>query len=202
MSCYVCLRGHDAQKLPFLCPVDARNHIYSDRVKILQLLTENEALRSQINTLIDGAEPVDAGEAAQILADDGTRQILRSADKVRREIRDAKEEIRQMKAANSDRRSQLVAASQGVSDRRLKDQRDVEKSTQMFSFRWSQSAEDMAGTRAFLCREAVKLYGLKRIRQGGSGRYEYVLGRLPIVDLRDMECKSNVARVTPLLPLC
>lgn len=198
MSCYVCLRRHDAQKLPFLCPVDARNHIYSDRVKNLQLLTENEGLRSQINTLIDDAEPVEAGAAAQSLADDSTRQILQSADKVRREIRDAKEEIRQRKAANSDRRAQLATACLGVADRRLKDQRDVEKSTQMFNFRWSQSAEDMAGTRAFLCREAVKLYGLKRIRKGGSGRYEYVLGRLPIVDLRDMECKSYVAHAASL----
>ncbi|KAJ3495569.1 hypothetical protein NLG97_g3302 [Lecanicillium saksenae] len=190
MSCYVCLHEHDAQKLPFLCPVDARNHIYSDRLKNLQLLVENEGLRSQINTLIDGSEPVASGTAAQTLADDSTRQILESANKVRREIRDAKEEVRQRRAAISARRSQLAAAAQGVSDRRLKDQRDVEKSTQMFNFRWSQSAEDMAGTRAFLCREAVKLYGLKRTRKGSSGRYEYLLGRLPIVDLSNMESQS------------
>ncbi|EGX92732.1 hypothetical protein CCM_04105 [Cordyceps militaris CM01] len=198
MSCYVCLRSHDAQKLPFLCPVDARNHIYSDRIKNAQLLVENESLRSQINTLIDGAEAVDAAAAAQTLADDSTRQIRDSADKVRRQIRDAKEEIRQRKAAISARRSMLATASQGVSDRRLKDQRDVEKSTQMFNFRWSQSAEDMAGTRAFLCREAVKLYGLKRTRKGTSGRYEYLLGRLPIVDLRDMESQAPEAISTSL----
>lgn len=190
MSCYVCLREHDAQKLPFLCPVDARNHIYSDRIKNLQLLVENEGLRGQINTLIDGAEAVDAGTAAETLADDGTRQILHSADSVRRQIRDAKEEIRQRRAAISARRSQLAAASQGVSDRRLKDYNDVEKSTQIFNFRWSKTADEMVSTRIFLCREAIKLYGLKRIRKGSSGRYEYALGRLPIVDLCDMECKS------------
>ena len=182
------MRGHDAQKLPFLCPVDARNYIYSDRIRNSQLLVENESLRSEINTLMDGTEAVDTSAAAQTLADAGTRQLLDSADRVRRQIRDAKEEIRQRRAAISARRSQLATASHGVSDCRLKDQRDVEKSTQMFNFRWSQSAEDMAGTRAFLCREAVKLYGLKRTRKGGSGRYEYMLGKLPVVDLRDIEC--------------
>ncbi|TQV96106.1 hypothetical protein V2A60_003445 [Cordyceps javanica] len=190
MSCYVCMRGHDAQKLPFLCPVDARNYIYSDRIRNSQLLVENESLRSEINTLMDGTEAVDTSAAAQTLADAGTRQLLDSADRVRRQIRDAKEEIRQRRAAISARRSQLATASHGVSDCRLKDQRDVEKSTQMFNFRWSQSAEDMAGTRAFLCREAVKLYGLKRTRKGGSGRYEYMLGKLPVVDLRDIESQT------------
>ncbi|OAA68927.1 UV radiation resistance protein/autophagy-related protein 14 [Cordyceps fumosorosea ARSEF 2679] len=198
MSCYICLRGHDAHKLPFLCPMDARNQIYSDRIKHAQLLVENEGLRSHINTLIGGAEAVDAGKAAQTLADDGTTQILESADRVRQQIRDAKEDIRQRRAALSTRRSQLAAASHGDSDRRSKDQRDVEKSTQMFNFRWSQSAEDMAVTRAFLCREAVKLYGLKRTRKGASGRYEYLLGRLPIIDLRDMEAQTPEAISTSL----
>lgn len=190
MSCFACLRSHDAKKLPFLCPVDARNTIYSDRIKNLQLLVENEGLRSQINTLIDGSEVVDAGASAQTLADHSAQQILESANKVRRDIRDAKEEIKQKRAAISARRSRLVAASQGISDRRLKDERDIEKSTQVFNFRWSQSAEDMASTRAFLCREAAKLYGLKRTRKGNSGRYDYFLGKLPVVDLSNMECKS------------
>ncbi|KAM3445104.1 hypothetical protein NHJ13734_000802 [Beauveria thailandica] len=207
MSCDVCLRGHDAQKLPFLCPVDARNRIYSSRIKNLQVLVENQSLCSQINTLIDGAEVVDAGAAAHILADDGTRQILDSSDRLRREIREAKEEIRHRRAAISARRSQLAAASQGVADRRLKEQRDVEKSTQMFNFRWSQTAEDMASTRSFLCREAIKLYGLKRTRKGSSGRYEYLLGKLPIIDLRDMESQppeaisSSLAHTSHILML-
>ncbi|KAJ2982857.1 hypothetical protein NQ176_g1104 [Zarea fungicola] len=192
MSCHVCLRGHEPQKLPFLCPVDARNQIYNDRVKNLLLLFENEQLRLQINCLLDGCNAVEAGTAAQILADDSTKHILASAKKLRQEIKEAREDIRQRKASIATRRTQLAAALHGSSDVKLKQQRDVEKSTQVLNFRWSQSAEDMASTRAFLCREAVKLYGLKRVRKGNSGRYEYFLGRLPIVDLSSLECESTL----------
>lgn len=196
MSCHVCLRGHDAKKLPFLCPTDARNRTYEERLRILQLLVENEALSNQVNDLLSQSSAVHAGASAQTLADDSTKHILASADKVRQDIKAAKEEVKQRRAAIAARRSELSAASQGVSDRRLKQQRDVEKSTQVYNFRWSQSAEDMAGTRAFLCREAVKLYGLRRVRKPGSGRYDYFLGRLPIVDLSNMECRFYE------LPLC
>lgn len=191
MDCDICQRGHDPQKLPFLCAVDGRNRIYDGRMKNLQLILENEILQGQITELLNVSprKGVDDAIAAHRIAEDRTEQIIAAADKLRDEIKAARDEIKQRKAAVAARRSDLATATQGLVERREQLQRDVEKSTQMLNYRWSQNAEDMAGTRAFLCREAVKLYGLKRIRKGSSSRYEYYLGRLPVIDLATMEGK-------------
>lgn len=192
MDCYICLRSHDPQKLPFLCPVDGRNRIYESRVKNLQLTLENETLKSQITELLNGyaQQGVDDAIAAHRLAEDHTAQIIAAAGRLRDEVKAARDEVKKRKAAVAARRSDLATASQGLPDRREQHRHDLEKSTQMLNFRWSQNAEDMAGTRAFLCREAVKLYGLKRVRKGSTSRYDYYLGRLPVIDLVTMECKS------------
>lgn len=190
MECCVCLRSHDAQKLPFLCPVDGRNRIYSGRMQNLQLILENENLKSQITELLNGSarQGVDDAIAAHRTAEDRTEQIIAAADKLREEVKAARDEIKQRKASVAARRSDLATASEGLVERRAQLQRDVEKSTQMLNFRWSQAAEELADTRAFLCREAVKLYGLKRVRKGSTSRYDYYLGRLPVIDLATMEC--------------
>lgn len=198
MECDICRRNHDAQLRPFLCVVDARNHIYDGRMKNLQLLIENEGLQGQIHDLLaDKSKPTkDAGDnalAQQRTAEAMTDQVLAAADKLRGDIKAARDEIQSRKAALARRRSDLASVSAGLVDRRTRQQKDLEKSIQMLRFRWAQSAEDMARTRAFLCAEAVKLYGLKRVsKKGGGGRYEYQLGKLPIVDLISMDCKFSI----------
>ncbi len=191
MECCVCLRSHDPQRLPFLCPVDGRNRIYDGRMQNLQLILENETLQGQITELLNASarQGVDDAIAAHRIAEDRTEQIIAAADKLREEVKAARDELKQRRASVAARRSDLATASQGLVERRVQLQRDVEKSTQMLNFRWSQATEDLAGTRAFLCREAVKLYGLKRVRKGSTSRYDYYLGRLPVIDLATMECK-------------
>ncbi|KAJ6442899.1 UV radiation resistance protein/autophagy-related protein 14 [Purpureocillium lavendulum] len=188
MDCSICHRGHDPQRLPFLCAVDSRNQVYDGRLKNLHLLIENDSLQAQIARAAG-----DASGSAQLalsqrrLAEDRTDQILAAADKLRAEIQAARDEIKARRAALARRRSDLASVSTGLADRRARQQHDVERSTQMLRFRWSQGAEDMSRTRAFLCTEALRLYGLKRTRKSNTSRYDYHIGKVPIVDLTSMD---------------
>lgn len=164
-------------------------------MKHLQLMLGNESLKAQIDELLDDAAKPnkhtwDEAISQRDAAEQKTDQILAAADRLRDEIKAARDEIQARKAALARRRSDLASVSTGMVERRAKQLKEVEKSIHMLKFRWSQSAEDMASTRAFLCTEAVRLYGLRRItKKGGTGRYEYHLGKIPIVDLTSMDCE-------------
>lgn len=197
MECDICHRPHDAQRRPFLCAVDARNRIYEGRMKNLQLIIENDTLKAQINELLaDNTRPnkhsLDEVISHKQAAEQKTDQILAAAEQLRGDIRAARDEIQARKAALARRKSDLASVSAGLAERRTKQLKDVEKSISVLKFRWSQTAEDTASTRTFLCAEAVRLYGLKRVaKKGITGRYEYSLGRVPIVDLTSMDCESS-----------
>ncbi|PHH85196.1 hypothetical protein CDD83_769 [Cordyceps sp. RAO-2017] len=195
MECDICFRGYDAKRLPFLCAVDARNQVYQGRIQNLQLLLEHERLQSDVDALLSspakaGKDALDLVVAQQRLAEDRTDQILAAADRLREEIQAARDEAKARRSALARRRSDLASVSDGLAERRAKQVHEMEKSTQMLRFRWSQSAQDMARTRAFLCNEAVRLYGLKRSKKGSSGRYEYHIGKIPMVDLASMDSLS------------
>ncbi|KAG6055870.1 hypothetical protein E4U17_002682 [Claviceps sp. LM77 group G4] len=189
MECSICCRRHDSQKLPFLCTVDARNHIYQGRLKNLQVILENESLRAQFDKPYTDHSPA-TSLAQKCLTEDRAEQILAAAQKLREEIKAARDEIRRRKEALARRRSDFASASDGLVQRRVKQQQELDKSIQVLRFRWAQKAEVTANTRAFLCTEAVKLYGLRRTKRTGSGRYDYHLGRVPIFDLTAMDSIS------------
>ena len=162
-------------------------------MKNLQHFLDNEKLQSDISDIAagsarPGSHAVDQICAQQRLAEDRTDQIMAAADRLREEIQAARDEARARKAALARRRSDLATAADGLKERRAKLQHELDKSTQMARFRWSQTAEDTTRTRSFLCTEAIRLYGLRRTRKGASGRYEYHVGKIPVVDLTSMDC--------------
>ncbi|KHN96718.1 UV radiation resistance protein/autophagy-related protein 14 [Metarhizium album ARSEF 1941] len=212
MECDICHRDHDAQKLPFLCAFDARNSLYELRINSLEALLENESLQGQVNEFYAKSSKNSHGDIEQCAAtrhmeEDRTDEILASANKLNEEIQAAREEIRTRKAALSRRRSDLASASGGLAERRVKQQQELDKSAQVARFRWAQRAEATANTRAFLCTQAIRLYGLKRTKKAGSARYEYQLGRVPIIDLVAMDSytpeviSTSLAHVTHILML-
>lgn len=193
MECDICSRIHDADKLPFLCAIDARNSIYDGRIKSLHALLELEDCQKQIEAMVTrtpwssriGTEQT---LAEQRIIEDRTSRILAAAEKLRQDINDAREEIKNRKAALARRKTDLDSVSAGLVQRRANQQEELDKVIRKTRFQWAQKAEVTANTRAFLCTEAVRLYGLKRSKKGGSGRYDYVLGRVPVVDLTGMDC--------------
>lgn len=197
MECDICYREYDGKRLPFLCTVDARNQIYEPRYKHLQVILENDALQSEINSLLDnsnqlGQDAVELARASQRRAEATTSHILAAADRLRNDIKAAREEIQARKASISRRRSDLATLSEGLPERRSKQEYEVDKTTQRLRYQWAQSAEDMASCRSFLCAEAADLYGLERVtaKGGDGGSWEYHIGKVPALDLRDMNCMS------------
>jgi hypothetical protein len=179
--------------------------LYELRINNLRSIFENEEIQGQVDTLYadsssDAQRGTEQSIAKQRMAEDRTDEILAAANKLREEIQAAREEVRARKAALGRRRSDMASVSEGLVERRVKQQQELEKSTQVVRFRWAQRAEATANTRAFLCTEAIRLYGLKRSKKGGSARYEYQLGRVPIIDLTAMDCMCTFYLKTALPP--
>lgn len=193
MKCDICERSYDAVRLPFLCPVDARNHCYDGRVKHTMLLLENEALQKQLAELAENqttAKFMAMRNAAseKCMAQDRTSRIIEQADKLRDDIAAARKEIDERKAAIARRRSDLASATNGLAARRARQLDEIERSIQVLKFKWNRSSDAMAKTRAFLCLEAARLFGLRRVKTGSSSsaRYQYRIGGVDIVDLESM----------------
>ena len=203
MQCDICFRT-GGRKLPCLCPTDARNQLYDPRIQNARVLLEKDALDREITSLLESKPNDDEGhphKAATDLADidrlvseknqaaDRTQQIIAYADELRVKFEKAREEIAKKKAVLSRRRSELATASNGIEARRTRQTEEVEKSIRMTKYKWNQTHSVTASSRAFLCGEAAKLYGLRRVRRNG-GLEEYRIGGIGIVDLRSLNSKS------------
>ncbi|KAF4435430.1 hypothetical protein FACUT_7171 [Fusarium acutatum] len=207
MDCDICHRIHDPERLPFLCTVDARNSLLDGRISNVELLLQNESLQNEINELLDETSTQnkfhrESLQAQQRTAEDRTTQILAAADKLRNDIKAAREEIQARKAALSRRKSDIAAVSGGLVERRVKQQKDIETDIGRLRYKWSRSAVDMARTRSFLCMEAARLYGLERVKEGSTGKYEYYLGGIPVVDLATMNSSTPEMISTSLSHIC
>ncbi|KAI9648244.1 hypothetical protein NHQ30_002876 [Ciborinia camelliae] len=222
MQCDICFRtgGH---KLPFLCPTDARNQLYECRVQTAGVLLEKDTLDREISGRFASLPPKNGefedeqhatvtqsnydallAEREQIV--DRTNQIIAHADELRANVERAKEERSKKKAANDQRRAELASASSGIGARRTKQIEDIEGSTRRTKYRWNQAYNLIGGSRAYLCYEAAKLYGLQRVRRANGGE-EYKIGGIGIVDLRLMNTASpaqistTLSNITHLLML-
>lgn len=209
MQCDICQRT-GGNKLPFLCPVDARNKIYEPRVQLARVLLEKDSLDQQITDLVspqpkdsskqsEGNGPAiqsrNAWTAEQLVAErqqveDRTQQILAHANELRSNIEKAREALTKRKTSIARRKSELASATNGVDTRRDRQIGDVEKSTLMTKFRWNQVHTVTASARAFLCGEAAKLYGLRHSKRN-NGNDEYKIGGIGIIDLRAMNSKDS-----------
>jgi len=203
MQCDICFRtgGH---KLPFLCPTDARNQLYPLRLQNAAVLVEKDALEQEVTSLLaskskdDDTHPhkaaADSLDVESLIAEkeqavDRTQQIIARADELRANVENAKLEIAKKKAAISRRKSELASVSNGIDARRTRQTEDIEKSTRMTRYKWNQTHSVTASSRAYLCGEAAKLYGLRRVRRN-DGLEEYKIGGIGIVDLRTLNSKS------------
>lgn len=205
MNCEICHRSHHPQKLPFLCAVDARNRLYEGRFAHAKALIENEVIEQQINAALSSPKPssdydaaakavrLDQLKAQEVQAADRTSQIIAQADKLRAEVEAAKKEIQERNKKVSRRKADLAEASSSIDARRARLLEDTERSTQMIKYKWSRDYESMALTRGYLCMEAARVYGLRRIKR--SSKYE--LGGIEVVELPGMISMSLLAIICP-----
>jgi hypothetical protein len=204
MQCDICFRT-GGRKLPFLCPTDARNQLYEARIQNAQVLLEQDTLKQEIATLLSSYPHSDKATKAQTLpsrlesdeavseraqAIDRTQQIIAHADELQVKLDKAREEIAKKKDILARRRSELASATNGVEARRARQNDEVERAIRMIKYKWNNIHSVTATSRAFLCGEAARLYGLRKIRRTSDGSEEYRIGGISIVDLRAMNCES------------
>ncbi|KAH9906488.1 UV radiation resistance protein and autophagy-related subunit 14-domain-containing protein [Xylariomycetidae sp. FL2044] len=200
MSCDICQRAHHPKRLPFFCIVDARNALYEGRVANARVLMEMEELESRVNNLLldshvgPGSSATDRSSRTYLencvseeqKARDRTERIIASADKLRDEVAAAKKEIEEKKSRIANKKSDLAAASQGITARRSREMDETRRVVKMTKYTWNRDYEAMAQYRAALCMEVAKLYRLQRTRRGSPRGVEYRIGGIEIIDLHSM----------------
>ncbi|KAI6250967.1 Autophagy-related protein 14 [Erysiphe necator] len=208
MQCDICLRM-GGQKLPLLCPTDARNFLYGPRIEHATVLIEKDALDQQVTSALSKREiktqimsavtPLDLiaikAETDQIL--DRTKLILAKAEELRDKVEQARLDLLRRKAVISRRKSDLVSASCGIDARRNRTAKDVERSIQTIKAKWHQKHVSIMSARSFLCSEAARLYGLKKVKSKNL-KDEYKIGRSLVVDLDKLHTVS-AAQVSTVL---
>lgn len=119
---------------------------------------------------------------------DATSRIIAQAGRLKGEIDAARKEIEQKKENIARRKSDLSSTSVGSSLRKSRQLDETQRSISRLRYKWNNIADTMAGTRAFLCEEAARLYGLRQVKKGSTRRYE--IGGVEIVELHAMNGKS------------
>ncbi|RDL42495.1 Uncharacterized protein BP5553_02474 [Venustampulla echinocandica] len=170
--------------------MDARNQLYEGRVQNARVLLENDSLQREVAALIpdseteeqkdssaasDNRHTVDAIFGERDEAVDRTQQIIAHADELRMKVEQARKEAATKKAHLARRKSDLASASNGAEARRARQLEDVEKSTRMTKYNWNKVHASHASSRTYLCGEAAKLYGLRRVKKSG-GQEDYKIG--------------------------
>lgn len=209
MQCDICFRPH-GKELPFLCAVDARNQLYPARLEIARVLLEKDALSRQIQaeTSLAGASDEksqalsDNSSARSILdrnvtekevVEDRTLQIIAHADELREKIKQAKAIRAAKRSSVQRRRFELASAKNGFEKPWQARIEDADKSIKRTKFKWNKQSETIAEARIYLCCEAAKLYGLRkgRVKRNGTWSEEHRIGGVSIMDLREMNSRSN-----------
>ena len=211
MQCDVCQRSPN-NRLPFNCTLCARSALYQPRVQLAQTLLQTEALGKEVEQNVTGVSQINKATknastktpelnptwtvqraaAEQRGEEEKSRHIYDHVQTLREEIQKTKADIAARRKALQKRRSDLASAKQELSRCRPHPAEDAEKVMRRTEQRWDTLHQKTAESRIFLCREAAVLYGLqlRKRKKGGLGRDVYIIGGVPIADLRDLnsEC--------------
>ena len=210
MQCDLCQRSPNSL-LPFNCTLCARSALYQPRVQLAQTLLESEALGKEVEQNVTGvSQPnkatktastkapesnptwaVQRAAAEQRASEEKSERIYDHVRTLREEIQKTKAEIAARRKTLQRRRSDFASVQQELSQCRPHSVEDVEKGMRRTEHRWDTLHNKTAESRIFLCREAALLYGLqqRKRKKGGLGRDVYVIGGVPIADLRDLNSK-------------
>lgn len=218
MQCEVCQRPPN-NRLPFNCTLCARSALYQPRVQLAQTLLQTEALGKEVEQNVTRVEQtnkttktastkvpelnptwtIQRAAAEQRASEEKSRHIYDHVQALREEIQKTKAEISARNKTLQRRRSDLASAKQELSQCRPHPVEDVERGMRRTEYRWDTLHNKTAESRIFLCREAAVLYGLqqRKRKKGGLGRDVYVIGGVPIADLRDLNSKCIYTSTSP-----
>lgn len=208
MQCDICLRSQSS-RLPFNCTTCARTALYDPRIQLVQTLLQSEAIGKDVkNHLV--AKPATSKKkpatkspefsptwtleqtiGEQVASTERTQDILTHVEALRKETDSMRNEVARRKARLLRRRSDLKFANDALSQREAVAIDPVEQGVRRMEHRWEAMHTKTAESRVFLCREAAQLYGLqqRKRKRGGPMRDVYLIGGIPIADLRDLNSK-------------
>ena len=215
MQCDICRRS-PSDRLPFYCTICARNAVYESRIRMAQILLQNEAASTAVECKI-GTRKALAGHnelspnkksqetstswtvqrayTEQAASAEKTEQILTHVKALQNETEAMKVEIARRKARISQHQKDLQSARQELALREATALEPVERGIRRMEHRWDAMHAKTVEARVFLCREAAHLYGLQRrkTKKEKVGGYAYFIGGTPIPDLRELDGKGAAA---------
>ncbi|KAF2836469.1 hypothetical protein M501DRAFT_939727 [Patellaria atrata CBS 101060] len=230
MQCDICERA-PVPKLQFHCPTCVRTALYPVRIALATTLIDKEKVGQHVEALVNNTDAptnrsitlsgalFDLHESAKTAdlervraeiteVEERVRLITEQAELLKRQVEASKKEIAAKKAAAAQRRSDAESAKHEVESRRANELNKLSKTTKHSGYRWDSQHGDTVHARMFLCREAASLAGLKQRKRrvkDGSVRDEYIIGGVPIVDLRHLnsapytEITASLTHVAHLL---
>lgn len=215
MRCAICsLRPSSDDELQ--CPACARASLYPIRIRHARVLLEREQLGKTVQDLSGpGASggknfPVDDGEQRPALANvppsvkhtenlshlvESKARILcimQHAVQLKAQMERFKTETAVKKKTIEERRQHLRQAKSTVKKRRNESLESPRSQVKKTTRRYSNVSRDIVSSRITLCKTAASLAGLKRLPRVGPGSrgYEYFLGGLPLLDIRQFNNAS------------
>lgn len=207
MQCDICLRS-PGNRLAFHCASCARDFIYEQRILLAQTFLDSEAAGKAVESSIALGPTSGQNKASPQFSESSlawahkqataegsasverTEGIMSHVDALRKETERTRSDIAKRKAGNSKRWSDLKSTTLAA-QREAEALESVKKGVERMERRWDMLHTRTMESRVFLCREAAQLYGLQqRIRKkAGSVRDIYMIGGVPIPDLRDLNSK-------------
>jgi len=208
MQCAICKRS-SSSRLPFYCTLCAQEALHEPRIQLTLILLQEEALGLDIKrnvarqkdtrygilskTGINAQEPspswaLERATAEHVASNERTDAILSHVQALRTQTEDIKAEISRRRKSLARRRSKLGSAVQNLLQRETSAIEPMEKGIKRIEHRWDSLHAATLEARVFLCREAAQLYGLqqRKRKRGGPGKDVYVIGGIPIADLREL----------------
>ena len=213
MQCEICKRS-PSSRLPFYCTLCAREALHEQRIQLALILIQEEALGHDVEQNIAQPKAIlhknlsKAGDKApepsprwvleramveREASDEKTQAVLSHVEALRAQTKDMKTEISKRRIKLARRRSNLESATRTISQRQTSAVEPMEKGVKRTENRWDTLHTATLEARIFLCREAAQLYGLqqRKRKRGGPGKDVYVIGGIPIADLRELNSPTT-----------
>lgn len=129
----------------------------------------------------------------QAISTDKTEETLTHLKALQDQMETIKVEIAHRKARISQRKKDLRSSQEELAVHEASSLEPVERGIRRIEHRWDAMHAKTLESRGFLCREAAHLYGLQRRKAKKEilGGYVYVIGGMPIPDLRELDSKGT-----------
>ena len=216
MSCHICFRA-PAPRIRLLCPTCARNQLYQLRIENARILLEKQSIAEEIEATVtlgiaqaEHPSEYDGNIAAcevgslptwtlQVIAKKEAessarmRSVSGQIESLISEINDKRLDISQRRLALARQNSDSESAQYQLCERETALLAGMQNNTKRTDHLWHSLHSKTAEARIFLCREAANIYGLQRKTKNKDGALQetYTIGGVDIIDLRDLNGKSQ-----------